>query len=471
MKKISTLILLAVFVLLNVNILPVFAIQEYEENNKFNGNLIISDRNFTDSDSMSVEQIQAFLETKGTLGSYVDPSVKLPASFIIHNTSQDYGISPKVIMTLLQKEQSLIEDPAPSQSQYDWSTGFTCYGGQCNEAYRGFNAQVKGAAKIFMVNYWPDLIENGCSFTNWCVGQSKITQDSLTITPQSKATAALYTYNPYRGNTINNEGLKIGANYNFWKIWDRWFGKSYPDGSLVMTEGDPKVYLLKDGQSRWITSYATLVTRYNPEMIIEISQTDLADYTEGPPIKFPLYALVETPNGSIYLIADEEKRMIVSWEVFRTIGFNPEEIEEISFKDLAGIPSGKSLTLYDAYPTGALLKDSSTGELFYIESGIRQEILAPEIIANRFSTFTLQSTTTEELEQYEEIEPAKFKDGTLVKSTADTQVFVISNGDRRPINSEQVFDSYGYKWGTITETSPEALALHPLGEELTVISE
>ncbi|MFH1667941.1 MAG: hypothetical protein ABH884_02895 [Candidatus Komeilibacteria bacterium] len=469
MKKILSTLVLTFFILMNINILPVFAITEYETNEKFNGNLIISDRNFTDSASMSLEQIQAFLESKGTLGTYVDPGVKLPASFIIYNTAKTYGINPKVLMTLLQKEQSLIEDDSPSQKQYDWATGFTCYAGQCNEAYRGFNAQVKGAAKIFMINYWPDLLANGCSFTNWCVGQTKTTQDSCTITPLSKATAALYTYNPYRGNTVDEQGLKIGANYNFWKIWDRWFGKSYPDGSLVMVAGDPKVYLLKDGQSRWITSYATLVTRYNPEMIIEIAPEDLADYAEGPPIKFPLYALVKTPNGSIYLIADEEKRMIVSWEVFRTIGFNPEEVEEISFKDLAGIPSGKALTLYDAYPTGALLEDSVTKEIYYVESGIKQSILAPEIIQNRFSSFKIQMTTTEELAQYETSEPAIFKDGTLVKASDNPQVFVISNGNRRPINSEQVFDSYGYKWNTIIETSPEALALHPLGEELTVI--
>jgi len=110
-----------------------------------------------------------------------------------------------------------------------------------------------------------------------------------------------------------------------------------------------------------------------------------------------------------------------------------------------------------------------TQEVYYVESGIKQSILAPEIIQNRFSSFKVQMTTTEELAQYETSEPAIFKDGTLVKASDNAQVFVISNGDRRPINSEQVFDNYGYKWSTVIETSPEALALHPLGEELTII--
>jgi hypothetical protein len=293
----------------------------------FNEDSIVSDENFTASQSMTLEQIQSFLESRGKLGSYIDPETKLPAAFVIYNAAKDYGISPKILLVLLQKEQSLVEDDDPDISQYNWATGYSCYNGTCDDEYKGFSRQVKGAARRFMIGYWPDLVETGCTFTNWCVGQSRLSQDKVWITPQNKATAALYTYNPYRGNSIV-DGVKIGANYNFWKIWNRWFPSSgYPDGSLLKAEGDAKVYLIKGGQKHWITSYATLVTRYNPDYIITVSTDELADYEEGDPIKFPLYALVKTPNGAIYLIADDTKRMIVSWEVFRTIGFNPEEVK------------------------------------------------------------------------------------------------------------------------------------------------
>jgi len=460
---------LLIFFLFNFLPLSARAVTEYETASPdFDEDLIVADHHFTDTKAMTLEQIQAFLESRGKLGNYIDPATHLPAAFIIHNAAKDYGISPKILLVLLQKEQSLVEDPAPVQKQYDWATGYSCYNGTCDDEYKGFSRQVKGAARRFMIGYWPDLVETGCTFTNWCVGQSRLSQDNVWITPKNKATAALYTYNPYRGNSVMN-GMKIGANYNFWKIWNRWFPETgYPDGTLLKAEADPKVYLIRNGQKRWISSYATLVTRYNPDYIISVSAEELAGYTEGDPIKFPLYALLKTPNGAIYLIADDTKRMIVSWEVFRTIGFNPEEVEDISFKDLAGIPSGKALTLNDAYPTGALLKNQDSLELYYVESGFKYPVVDKAITDNRYPNLSLTTITATELEQYETGETIKFKDGLLIRSESDPTVYVVSNGQRRAIDSEIIFNSFGYKWSNVLVVSETALNIHPLGDPLTI---
>lgn len=447
--------------------LPITKAAEYEDGGAFDGNFIVADYHFTDTMSMSLEQIASWLRQRGTLADYIDPKTKLSAPFIIYNAAQDYGISPKILLVLLQKEQSLVEDDSPTKNQYDWATGYSCYGGQCDEQYRGFSQQIRGAARRFMLSYWPELEKTGCTFTKWCVGVPKLSQDNIWIVPANKATAALYTYNPYRGNSTMN-GLRIGANYNFWKIWQRWFAQSYPDGSLLKAKDSAKVYLIKNGQKRWIASYTTLATRYDANNIITVPTDELNGYPDGPDIKFPLYALVRTPNGSIYLIADDSKRMIVSWEVFRTIGFNPEEIEDISFSDLAGIPSGAPLTLYDAYPAGAVLQDKETNELYYVESGIKRRIADQAIIANRYPTYTSTLVSHKELLNYEESDPVTFRDGTLVKTVNDSSVYVISNGQRRLIPSAAIFDSYGYNWNNIVNTSTEALAIHPLGDPLTM---
>lgn len=464
-KLIVFLIIIFLFTVLPTGLL---AVTEYETADaSYDEDFIISDSHFTDHNSMTLEQIQAFLEARGVLGSYVDPLTHMTAAFIIYNEAKNYGISPKVLLTLLQKEQSLIEDDSPQQSQYDWATGYSCYAGTCDDAWKGFSRQVKGAARRFMIGYWEDLSTTGCTFTNWCINQTKRTQDGVLITPKSLATAALYTYNPYRGNTVM-DGMKIGANYNFWKIWNRWFSQTYPDGSLVKASNDNKVYLIRNGQRRWITSYTTLVTRYNPEYIITIDPSELAAYEEGPEIKFPLYALVKTPNGSIYLIADETKRMIVSWEVFRTIGFNPEEVEDISFADLAGIPSGTALTLYDAYPVGGIVQSKTSKDIYYIESGIKYSVISAELAKLRFPNLSITEIDDTELNQYEDGDPVILKDGILVKAENSSSVYVIANGQRRLIPSEQVFNSFGFKWTNVKTISTELLNLHPLGEDLAV---
>lgn len=445
------------------------AVTTYEDPDPaYDEDYIVSDAHFTDHDSMTLEQVQAFLEARGVLGSYVDPLTHMTAAFIIHNEARNYGISPKVLLTLLQKEQSLIEDDSPKQSQYDWATGYTCYAGTCDDSWKGFSRQVKGAARKFMSDtYWGSLSTTGCTFTNWCIGQTKRTQDNVLITPKSLATAALYTYNPYRGNTVM-DGMKIGANYNFWKIWNRWFSNTYPDGSLVKASNDNKVYLIKNGQRRWITSYATLVTRYNPDYIISIDPGELDSYEEGPAIKFPLYALVKTPNGSIYLIADDTKRMIVSWEVFRTIGFNPEEVEDISFSDLAGIPSGSALTLYDAYPVGGLLRSANTDNIYYVESGIKYPVITEKLAELRFPNLTITEIDDTELNQYDEGDYIKLRDGILVKTEGSSTVYVIANGMKRRVPSEAAFNSFGYNWLNVKTISQELLDIHATGEDLEV---
>ncbi|PIZ98657.1 MAG: hypothetical protein COX77_03970 [Candidatus Komeilibacteria bacterium CG_4_10_14_0_2_um_filter_37_10] len=467
MSKLFKSIIISIILLLTTNILLVHAQIEYESNPLFNANLIISDQDFTNYQSMTLEEIQSFLETKGTLGSYIDPMANLRASFIIFTAANDYQINPQVLLTLIQKEQSLVDDPSPSKRQLDWAAGYSCYNGSCDENYRGFTMQIRGAARKFMVGYWPDLVSSNCTFTNWCVNKPKRTQDNILVTPGSKATCALYTYNPYRGNTIVN-GLKIGANYNFWKIWNRWFGISkYPDGTLLKAKGQAKVFVIKDGQKRWITSFAALTTRFNPNNIIEVTEEMLSSYPEGPAIRYPLFTLLKTPNGSIYLIDRDSKRIIVSWEVFRLIGFNPEEIEEVDFTDVNDIPDGIPITLTDSYPTGAVLKVQGNNDLYYVENGYRYPIIDEIIRLNQYSYLKPITVTTLEIEKYQLREQIKFSDGTLLKASNDNKVYVISQGTRRLIPTADIFVNYGYSWSNIIEVSQQVLELHPLGESLS----
>src|ERR1035437_566973 len=77
----------------------------------YNQNLILSDQNARAVNSMSQAGIQAFLKTQtGVLKSLVTTSSAgetMTASAIISQACQNFGISPKVILTMLQKEQSL----------------------------------------------------------------------------------------------------------------------------------------------------------------------------------------------------------------------------------------------------------------------------------------------------------------------------------------------------------------------------
>ena len=477
MKKVFTFLILFTFVMYPLLPAGALTISYYEDiPEKFNKNNIISDFDLQDYNSMSIEQIRDFLTEKGgALAGYIDPRVQMPAYWIIWQVAQEYKMNPKFILTMLQKEQSLVTDTSPSQNQYDWAVGYSCYGGVCLDKFKGFSAQVNAMAGKIMNDYITDLNVKGrhlsnfyCTFTKWCIGHPKETQDYQLIIPENKVTAALYTYNPYQGGT-RVDGYKIGANYNFWKIWNNWFEieKVFrPSGTLLKTASEDTVYLVQNGQKRPFANYSAFITRYKPSDILVVSAKELGQYEEGSVIKFAQYSLLQDSADNIYLLADDSLRKIASSEVFRTLGFNPEEVEEVNDEDLSYLSIGQEITIDSAYPTGALIQDASTGGVYYVESGVKYPLYSKEMIKINYPDQTVISAHPEELEKYPKGEPVKFKDGSLIKSVDGDLVYFISEGKKLPIIDEEAFISRGYDWTKIIETNQKAVDLHPTGQGL-----
>ncbi len=474
------------FFLVSLFFYPVFPIQVratsvsfYETNPNFNHNLIIADSALTDYNSLSLEQIRDFLISQGgSLAAYIDPLSKLPAYWLIWQVAQEYKINPKFILTMLQKEQSLITDPSPTQNQYDWAVGYSCYGGICLEPYRGFYKQISSMANRFINHYLLDLNAPGkylknssCTFTKWCVGVYKETQDYQLIFPGNKVTAALYTYNPYRGGTLV-DGYKIGANYNFWKIWQAWFSETLlirPSDTLVKTSTNDKVYLIQDGFKRPFANFSALISRYDPKKIIIVEAAELEQYPLGAEIKFSQYSLLADSTSEIFLVVDDTLKHIASPEVFKTLGFNPEEVETVADQDLAKMTKGPEITLSSAYPLPTLIQDSSTGGVYKVENGLKYPIFSKEILKVNFPGQKIISAHEAELAKYPSAEPVKFKNGTLIKAKDNAVVYFVSGGKKLPVANEQAFLSRGYNWADIIETEPGAVAAHPLGETLEAI--
>lgn len=72
------------------------------------------------------------------------------AAHIIYDAAQACGINPQVLLVLLQKEQSLITDDWPWPIQYRSATGYGCPDtAPCDAEYYGFFNQVYQAAKAY----------------------------------------------------------------------------------------------------------------------------------------------------------------------------------------------------------------------------------------------------------------------------------------------------------------------------------
>lgn len=433
----------------------------------FDPNYIISDAELTDAFAMDFSEIQAFLEEKGALGDMklLDHEGKTRyAADIIWRAAQNHGINPKFLLVLLQKEQSLIEDDSPSQKQLDWAAGYavcdTCsMDDPTIGRWRGFGKQVNSAAMQFTEGYLVDIEEYGKTAGRYGPGIT-VTISGETVTPENAATAAMYAYTPH-----------IHGNELFTTIWNRWFGRDYPTGTLLQVPGEDGVWLMQGGKRRPITSASALHSRFNPDLIVPVSQAVLERYGVGAPISFPNYTLLKDESGNIYLLVDDALRQIDSMETFRSIGFSEDEIVDITNTEVMTYDQGAPITKVTLYPQGRLLRLSTTGTIYAIQDGYRKPVIDQTIQDALFPGATVFTATPAEVEQYKEANALKIPDGYLIKGESTPTVYVISDGARRAIPSESVFTSFGYKFSNVKVVSDDVIALHPLGAPLEMALE
>lgn len=231
----------------------------------FDPGYIISDANFYDPSAMSEQEIQQFLDSQigscsntnclnilrvDTTSRVADPmcsayvgALQEPAARVIFKVQQSCGISAKVLLVTLQKEQSLITNQSPSSGRLDRAMGFACpdnpsQPGWCDPTYGGLYNQLYWAARQFVRYSNPAGTSN--YFTWYPVGSvSNIRFNPNTacgasaVLIRSQATAALYYYTPYTPNSAALANLYgVGdscssyGNRNFWRLYSDWFGST-----------------------------------------------------------------------------------------------------------------------------------------------------------------------------------------------------------------------------------------------------
>lgn len=226
-------------------------------------NSLINDADYVATESMSASDIQSFLESKNSYLARVSDGGRTAAQIIYdsaHGVGEASGslygisittttgtISPRAILSHLEKEQSLVtltesdknNNPDAYTNRLNRAMGYGCPdSGGCNDKYKGFANQVEwgswqlrynyeaaGQNQTWWNTYYPAdttqpcskqyILNASCSLTNTIsnIGDGYTPPATSTVTLTNKATAALYRYTPHIFN----------GNYNFWKNMMNWF--------------------------------------------------------------------------------------------------------------------------------------------------------------------------------------------------------------------------------------------------------
>ena len=189
---------------------------------RFDPNVILSEADFGSTRAFgSVDSIQKYLESVNSPLKNYNQNSKAASQIIFDaargNTNTQFGVRPQLnpglILTLLQKEQSLISSTdynitTDPQKKLRYATGYACPdNGPCNEKFAGFENQVNWAAYQLQFNF--DGAQGGQSrVAPYIKGQTITTLDNYKVFLSNSATAAFYRYTPH----------VYWGNYNTWKI-------------------------------------------------------------------------------------------------------------------------------------------------------------------------------------------------------------------------------------------------------------
>ena len=367
----------------------------------FNPGLIISDSVFYDFGTMSVADIQRFLDgrvaacraaadrpgclkdyrlsTPGATGSpgrceSVPAKSNITAAELIYDIARACGINPRVILVKLQKEQGLITATDPSPRAYDFALGMDCPDSPsgCSAASAGFFWQLyKGVGQL---NWY----SNPAGSFTWLRPGTIISRPYYPNRPscgsqsfrlENKATAALYYYTPYVPNQAALDNLystgdscSSYGNRNFWRFFSDWFGSPIGGGFLLKAARGDTFFIVDEVKYR--VPDAELLASLAPlGPIGEISK----DYLDSFATVGDMTPLIRNATTDRYHFVDNGKRIrFTTCEQVASFGLNCGSAVTVTSPQFTALASGGDAT-------NVVL--GASGERYLIEAGQIREVL------------------------------------------------------------------------------------------------
>jgi hypothetical protein len=302
------------------------------------------------------------------------------AAIIIHDVSVACGVNPQVLITLLQKEQSLITDDWPWSTQYRSATGYGCPDtAACDSTYYGFFNQVYNAAKAFK-RYARDAgdFNYRAGRNNSILYNPNSSCGSSSIFLQSQATAGLYIYTPYQPNqaALNNlygtgDSCSAYGNRNFWRMFNDWFGPTV--GPLIRTASSGELFY-SDGITKYRVGSMYLANEYGLGLssVRIVSQQVMDSLALSTSPQYLTYVIKSNSDsdedgGSIYLVSGGKRYQFTSMTQLADFGFTVQDISYLDYTQLLRMPLQSNLSSF--------VKSSYGGYVFKIEGGKRRGIL------------------------------------------------------------------------------------------------
>ncbi|CAB4624279.1 unannotated protein [freshwater metagenome] len=448
----------------------------------FNPGLIISDSVFYDFGTMTVAEIQRFLDgrvascqassdrpgclkdyrisTPGATGSpgrceSLPAKNNISAAELIYDVARACGINPRVLLVKLQKEQGLVTSTNPSARAYDFALGMDCPDSPsgCSAASAGFFWQLyKGAGQLNWYN-------NPAGSFTWLKPGTVITRPYQANKPscgsqsfklENKATAALYYYTPYVPNqaALNNlygtgDSCSAYGNRNFWRFFSDWFGSPIGGGFLLKAAKGDTFFIVDETKYR-IPDAALLESLAPLGPIGVISR----DYLNSFATLGDMTPLIKSDSADDYFFVDAGKKIqFESCDQVADYGLNCESAVALTSSQFSALETGGNVTN---------LIVGADNERYFVQAGLLREILNDSSAAEASIPFSAATAIRRASLKNLPIGKPIALNGSIVSNretgavgiVADESFFAIDKDTAKDVNFETWFPSGGSTLGT-----------------------
>ena len=175
----------------------------------------ITDAQYEAFDSMSEANIREFLKQRKSWLSQPVPDTdgtSFDAAKEIAAASREFRISPKILLTTMQKENSAVT----KQGDYLHKLMGCNPPSNTNTARQQIQCSARALRNLL------DVVGTTGSATSpvWRVGQTTLTQDGVAVTPVNRAVAAQFAYTPYAGSVWAGKEGGVALFYSIWSGWE-----------------------------------------------------------------------------------------------------------------------------------------------------------------------------------------------------------------------------------------------------------
>lgn len=213
---------------------------------------------------------------------------------------------------------------------------------------------------------------------------------------------------------------------------------SHPDGTLIIEPVNHAVYLVQNGQRRYVTDPEVFHSYYE-NIITQSKSATAADMAlpAGSNLNFRSGTLVKGSGPSLYVLSYSgstlQKRYIPTPAIRDSLGYsNSSEWISISDSRLSAIANGAAITSGERHVDGSLVRQSGQNEVYIIENGQRRHLPAVEILQSvNKGKFSVRPANAADMALTQGSNYG-FEEGSVVKDSGGLSIYVIDDNSGTP---------------------------------------